>query len=515
MTDKLGSNVIQLQKEIMDITKNIYSVRMKTHKSMSSILNGLKSFSKNKQSKQIQNKNPKKYKKIIDNQNFIINNDEDKDKNNNNYYQKNNTLNNLLFKRNCRIILNENENQYITNNKIEKTYKNCLLLDSFNNKKRNKPIKCEINNFRNSELNKYDLNHEYYTSNDDNNYNSYQVLDKKKGISKTDSLKYLYKDKRYSNNITYNGNNIYDEGNYYQKKERNFSKRELNPRENANGLFNYKFDINAKSNKKSRNKNKNEFKYKEKEIQKNREESFGFEDFFSDKGSKTFYYDFYQKHNNNYNKDNNSFSKKQNKIITNPYKSNLNHYNSNKNIFRKKASTKANSKEKKNRKYNDFYLYNNQIEEMDNINNIFKILNVKNYKDCLYKIHKLLSYEDFIHNIKNIYYQFNDNNNNFNLKDILYWLSFHLNKDNKENKYEAFCKEVMGRYNISNFDNFKKFFNKLVDKDRNNKHFVNGMKELFNSFNEFQPNQTLYKNKNRNKFQKLIYKNEDDINELK
>ena len=109
----------------------------------------------------------------------------------------------------------------------------------------------------------------------------------------------------------YNGNNIYDEGNYYQKKERNFSKRELNPRENANGLFNYKFDINAKSNKKSRNKNKNEFKYKEKEIQKNREESFGFEDFFSDKGSKTFYYDFYQKHNNNYNKDNNSFSKKQ------------------------------------------------------------------------------------------------------------------------------------------------------------------------------------------------------------
>ena len=506
MTDKLGSNAIQLQKEIMDITKNIYSVRMKTHKSMSSILNGLKSFPKNKQSKHIHNKNPKKIKKILDNENFIIYNDDDKDRNNNNYYPKNNTINNLFFKQNKKLILNENE----------KSYKNCLLLNSFNNKKRNnKPFKCEVNNFRNYDLNKYDLNHENYYSNDDSNRNSFQLLDKKKEISKTDSLKYLYKDKKYSNNITCNGGDVCDEYNYYKNKNRNFSKRELNSREYSNGLFNYKFDINMKSKKKSRNKNNNNFKYKEKYNQKNNEESFGFEDFLSDKSSKTFYYDFYQKYDNNYNKDNKYFSKNQTKIISNPYKPNLNHYNSNKNIFRKKASIKADSKEKINIKYNNLYLNDNQIEEIDNINNIFKLLNVRNYKECLYKINKLLNYEEFIHNIKHIYLEFNDHNNNFKLKDILYWLSFHLNKDNKENKYEAFCKDIMRKFNISNFDNLKKYFNKLVDKERNNKQFVNGMKELFNSFNEFQPNQTIYRNKSKTKFQKLTYKNEDDINEFK
>ena len=133
----------------------------------------------------------------------------------------------------------------------------------------------------------------------------------------------------------------------------------------------------------------------------------------------------------------------------------------------------------------------------------------------LYKINKLLDYEDFIHDIKNIYFQFNDHNNNFKLKDILNWLSFHLNEDNTKNKYEVFCKDIMGKYNLANFENFKKFFNKLIDKDRNNKHFVNEMKELFNSFNEFQANQTIYRNKSRKKFQKLINKHEDDINELK
>ena len=47
MANNLGNDVIKLQKEIIGITNNINSVRMKTHKSMSSILNGLKSFHKN------------------------------------------------------------------------------------------------------------------------------------------------------------------------------------------------------------------------------------------------------------------------------------------------------------------------------------------------------------------------------------------------------------------------------------------------------------------------------------
>ena len=60
MTDKLGNDVIKLQKEIMSISNKINLVRTKTHKSMSSILNGLKSLSKDNKSSN--NKKPIKIK---------------------------------------------------------------------------------------------------------------------------------------------------------------------------------------------------------------------------------------------------------------------------------------------------------------------------------------------------------------------------------------------------------------------------------------------------------------------
>ena len=73
----------------------------------------------------------------------------------------------------------------------------------------------------------------------------------------------------------------------------------------------------------------------------------------------------------------------------------------------------------------------------------------------------------------------------------------------------------MKHFNIPNYDKFKIFINNLINKNKNNDYFVNGMKELFNSFNEFQPNKTIYKIRSKtNNTKKFIYKNEDDINNL-
>ena len=69
----------------------------------------------------------------------------------------------------------------------------------------------------------------------------------------------------------------------------------------------------------------------------------------------------------------------------------------------------------------------------------------------------------------------------------------------------------MKNFSIPDFENFKIFFNKLVYKDKNSKDFVKGMKDLFNSFNDLQPNISNYRNKTKKKLQKIFYNNEDDI----
>ena len=71
----------------------------------------------------------------------------------------------------------------------------------------------------------------------------------------------------------------------------------------------------------------------------------------------------------------------------------------------------------------------------------------------------------------------------------------------------------MQKFNISNFDNFKIFFRNLITKDKNSDYFVNEMKELFNNFNDFRPNKTIYRNRSSQKTL-ITSDNEDDINNI-
>ena len=257
---------------------------------------------------------------------------------------------------------------------------------------------------------------------------------------------------------------------------------------------NYK-DLNK--NIKSRNKNEYNFKNKEIEAEKNNNEDLiHYQKYINGKSSKTIYCGLVR-NDKNFNNRNG-----------------LIHHKSKTNFFREKASKKHHNSKEKRSNNNDYYTYHDSDKNDNNIDNmdyILKLLNTKNQSECIYKINKLLSYEDFIHKIKKIY-SYNENKKTFTLKDILFWISMNYN-NRKKNKYEEFCHGIMQKFNISNFDNFKIFFRNLITKDKNSDYFVNEMKELFNNFNDFRPNKTIYRNRSSQKTL-ITSDNEDDINNI-
>ena len=506
MADKLGNDVIKLQKEIMNITQNINTVRDKTHKSMSSILKGLKSFQKFKSSDLSSKRKIKNQKANLENDKFYSNfnkshatttylkNSDTKKKINsfitmNELYSSTNTKRNII-----------NYKSKIDNKNVPKKI-NGNILNEYDNYYYNKKDEFSKSNLLLEKYNKY--NKPNLMANDDNYIINYNRLNKKK-MAKTDSYKFIYN----NNGHNYNNNNFSNDYIYYNQKENMYNKYNIS--ESDNNDYNYikEFRHNAYVNKmlknyehknskkiiKSRNKDKIEHNFK---IENNsNDELIDYRNYLNGKSSKTFHYELIRKCKNINNRD-----------------SLINH-KSKKNIFREKASTKHNSKEKNNDDVNEYYKdnYNDKSNDInnDNIKHILKLLKAKNQIECINKINKLLTYEDFVHKIKKIYCNYNDNNKSFKLKDILFWISINYN-NKKINKYEEFCLGIMKKFNISNFDNFKIFFKNLITKDKHNEIFVNEMKELFDNFNEFQPNKTIYRNKSCKKIENAT-DNEDDIN---
>ena len=505
MNEYLGNDVIKLQKEIMNITKKLNTVRYKTHKSMSSILKGLKSIPKDPCSKHkynlSSNKNNKIHKnKLFEDENYYLINSEENSKSNmnsNNHSKKKKTkyfisMNNDLLLNDCKNH-NSNDKEIYTNNYM-------LLYNVKNKKGKNQPIKCRINDYKNynyfNNEKKYGEKKNYTIFNDDLSKNLMKKSNKK--IPKTDSFKYLYNNHNNYNN--HSKNYTYDGGHFIINESNYESNIISNENENSRKEVNHNYYVNKLLT--------NKLKYEPKSRNKNEIEDFKNEDFFNDNYQKTYFGGIMKKYDKNYNKINiNSFSK--NRLKTNKYNHNLAHYKSNKNIFRKNTSTKENSKEN-NKNYFKYNIYSDiSFDKNENINNIFELLNVKCYNDCIDKINKLLNYEHFIHKLKKLYYNYNGNNKDFELKDILFWISFNLNN---ENQYEEFCMEIMEKFNISDFEHFKKFFKTLINKDKNNKYFVNGMKQLFNNFNDYHLNKTIYKNRSKKSIQTSSNGNDDDIN---
>ena len=220
---------------------------------------------------------------------------------------------------------------------------------------------------------------------------------------------------------------------------------------------------------------------------------------------------------------NNNFKKIQKRKINNFKGKSQRKYNN----YNKEESKNYNENNIKARLYKNYFSRNDNnnyfktFNQSKNINNksvygikdILNLLNAKDINDSVEKIKKLLVYKNFIHQLKKLYLEDNNdkNQNEIKIKDILFFFS---SLRNYKKKYEGFCKEIMDENNINDFDNLKLFLKKIINSKKNNNNFIKGINRIFEGFNELQPNKTIYRNlsqRNIKSKSNLLMKNEEDF----
>ena len=186
--------------------------------------------------------------------------------------------------------------------------------------------------------------------------------------------------------------------------------------------------------------------------------------------------------------------------------------NNNDGISNEKKIIFRNYSARKNKFFNTFNhskIYKRK-DEYD-ITDILNLLKAKNINDSIAKINKLLVYKNFIHQLKNIYLENNNQKKHEQIKirDILFFFS---PERKNTNKYEELCKAIMRENNIYNFEDFKLFLKKLIIGKISNNNFVKGINKIFDGFNKVQPNRTIYRNlSQKNMRNNFNIKNDDDI----
>ena len=356
------------------------------------------------------------------------------------------------------------ENKYISEELS--TYKN---LESSNIRK------CKnINN-----INMYINNNKIYkrNHNNDTKYNSFSLIDFKKP-----NLNKIHK-----NNI-FNRNSI-NKNNYNNKIK---SRTNISKKYSINENFKEQFSDNTNFRK------YNNISLNQKNLENKIEsENMLFENFEND-----FERIYKKKINNKIRNAPNKFIKYKNEEIK----------NNNDGISNEKKIIFRNYSTRKNKYFNTFNhskIYKRK-DEYD-ITDILNLLKAKNINDSIEKINKLLVYKNFIHQLKDIYLENNNqrNHDQIKIRDILFFFS---PEKKNTNKYEELCKAVMRENNIYNFEDFKLFLKKLIIGKISNNNFVKGINKIFDGFNKVQPNRTIYKNlSQKNMRNNFNIKNDDDI----
>ena len=356
------------------------------------------------------------------------------------------------------------ENEYMSEELS--TYKN---LDSSNIRK------CKnINN-----INMYINNNKIYkrNHNNDTKYNSFSLIDFKKS-----DLNKIHKNNIFNRNCI--NKNIY---NNKIKSRTNISKKY-----SINENFKEQFSDNTNFRK------YNNISLNQKNLENKIErENMLFENFDND-----FERIYKRKINNKIRNASNKYIKYKNEEI----KNNNDGINNEKKIIFRNYSTR------KNKFFNTFNhskIYKRKDEY--NITDILNLLKAKNINDSIAKINKLLVYKNFIHQLKNIYLENNNQKKHEQIKirDILF---FFFPERKNTNKYEELCKAIMRENNIYNFEDFKLFLKKLIIGKISNNNFVKGINKIFDGFNKVQPNRTIYRNlSQKNMRNNFNIKNDDDI----
>ena len=356
------------------------------------------------------------------------------------------------------------ENKYISEELS--TYKN---LESSNIRK------CKnINN-----INMYINNNKIYkrNHNNDTKYNSFSLIDFKKP-----NLNKIHK------------NNIFNRNSINKNNYNNMIKSRTNISKKYSINENFKEQFSDNTNFRKYNNISLNQKNLENKIER---ENMLFENFDND-----FERIYKRKINNKIRNASNKYIKYKNEEIK----------NNNDGISNEKKIIFRNYSARKNKYFNTFNhskIYKRK-DEYD-ITDILNLLKAKNINDSIEKINKLLVYKNFIHQLKNIYLENNNQKKHEQIKirDILFFFS---PERKNTNKYEELCKAIMRENNIYNFEDFKLFLKKLIIGKISNNNFVKGINKIFDGFNKVQPNRTIYRNlSQKNMRNNFNIKNDDDI----
>ena len=375
-----------------------------------------------------------------------------------------NNINSVRKRNNKSPDIRKKENKYMSEELS--TYK---YLDSSNIRK------CKnINN-----INMYINNNKIYkrNHNNDTKYNSFSLIDFKKS-----DLNKIHKNNIFNRNCI--NKNIY---NNKIKSRTNISKKY-----SINENFKEQFSDNTNFRK------YNNISLNQKNLENKIErENMLFENFDND-----FERIYKRKINNKIRNASNKYIKYKNEEIK----------NNNDGISNEKKIIFRNYSTRKNKYFNTFNhskIYKRKDEY--GITDILNLLKAKNINDSIEKINKLLVYKNFIHQLKNIYLENNNQkkHDQIKIRDILFFFS---PERKNTNKYEELCKAVMRENNIYNFEDFKLFLKKLIIGKISNNNFLKGINKIFDGFNKVQPNRTIYRNLSQKNMRKnFIIKNDDDI----
>ena len=126
----------------------------------------------------------------------------------------------------------------------------------------------------------------------------------------------------------------------------------------------------------------------------------------------------------------------------------------------------------------------NKLEQYDmkSISKIKKILNCKNYEECLKKINKLSEEKSFIKKIFSLYQKCGGSEQTGdNYQNCLIWINNLIRKERQlknNNKYEDFCKKIMKENNIKNFSVFQLFVQNAFNEKKNENNFLEDIKRI-------------------------------------
>ena len=120
--------------------------------------------------------------------------------------------------------------------------------------------------------------------------------------------------------------------------------------------------------------------------------------------------------------------------------------------------------------------FKNDFTDTDNINYLLNILQVKDINEAIIKVSHLLGYEKDINKLKQLF----SNCENFTFDNNNLWLSNIIKNYKRNEKYKNFCQSIMILNKIKNFEEFKMFIKKNLQKNKNGNNILNENENYLN-----------------------------------